>query len=262
MSANTVATNARIASEGAASRAQSALQHAATIKKDLMVHGIMPDGSMDSNAELTAQAIAKGQLPPPTGMALLNPKNQRILGRVMEINPSYDFTDVTAKRAAATAFTTGKQGDALRFVSTANAHLDQMGDLVAAMENHDTKVINRVSNWYKEQTGKPAPTTFDAVKNIVGQEVVKAIVANGGTGTERDEAAKSFSRSNSPAQLTEIIRHYRMIMGAQADNLLAQRRAVGLSDKTLPKYNTTTQGGNTPANSVLDAADAILNRGK
>jgi hypothetical protein len=215
----------------------------------LTIAGIGPNGEIDQNMERTAQAVASGQLPPPTGIALLNPKNQRMLGRVMEINPEYDFSSVTAKKAAASAFTSGSQGNALRSISTANAHLDQLGTLVDALKNGNIQVINRVAQDYSAATGNPAPTTFDAVKNIIGQEVVKAIVAGGGTGGERDEAAKAFDRANSPTQLKEAIGHYRMVMGAQESNLLEQRRAAGLPDSTLPKYNKPSTA---KASSVVD----------
>lgn len=204
--------------------------------------GVNPGGGLDDNSERTAQAIANGQLPAPTGMALLNPKNQRILGRVMEINPKYDFTDVTAKKAAAQAFTTGSQGNALRAVSTANAHLDQLGDLVDAMNNGNTQVLNKVANYFVTATGDPKVTNFDAIKNVVGQEVVKAIVAGGGSAGERDEAAKAFANEKSPDQLKGAIQHYRMVMKAQADNLKEQRRAAGLKDETMPNYQTGSGG--------------------
>lgn len=228
----------------------SRANNAATIAAENLRAGMSPDGKPTGDMETTAQAVANGQLPPPTGMALLNPKNQRILARVMEINPNYDYTTVSAKKAAATAFTTGREGQALRSVSTANAHLDQLNDLVDAMGNGNTQVINRVGNYFATQTGDPKVTNFDAIKNIVGQEVVKAIVAGGGSAGERDEAAKTFSDASSPAQLKGAIGHYRMVMKAQADNLLAQRRAAGLPDSTLPNYNAPGAAPGAPAKVV------------
>jgi hypothetical protein len=245
--ANTVANNATSAANNAAtnatSRSNAQLQASTsrqnnqdTIKKDLTVAGLNADGTPGIDTEATAQAIAKGQLPPPTGMALMNPKNQRVLGRVMEINPDYDYTTVAAKKAAATAFTTGTQGNALRAASTANAHLDQLGELADALGNGNLQIINKAKIAYQSATGSAAPTNFDGIKNIVGQEVVKAIVAGGGSAGERDEAAKTFSSASSPDQLKQAIQHYRMVMQAQADNLLEQRRAAGLPDSTLPNY--------------------------
>jgi hypothetical protein len=236
-SPDSVATNETSRANNAATQAGEDRRAAAGRSTQLQVAGVQPGGGLDENTERTAQAIAKGQLPAPTGMALLNPKNQRVLGRVMEINPQYDYTEVAAKKSAATSFGTGQLGNALRSVSTANAHLDQMNELVDALGNGNTQVINKVNNWYQTQTGNPAPTNFNAIKNVVGQEVVKAIVAGGGGVGEREEAAKAFSTANSPDQLKEAIQHYRMVMGAQADNLLAQRDAAGLSRSTLPNYN-------------------------
>jgi hypothetical protein len=228
-SPDNAATNARVAAEGAANR-----------RKDFTIAGLSPDGTPGGEIETTAQAIAKGQLPPPSGMALMNPKNQRVLARVMEINPDYDYTTVAAKKKAASDFTSGPLGNALRSVSTANDHLDQLGELVDALGNGNTQIINKAKNAYLTATGDPAPTNFDAIKNIVGQEVVKAIVAGGGSMTEREEAAKTFSTASSPAQLKGAIQHYRMVMGAQADNLMEQRRAAGLPDSTLPNYKKGT----------------------
>ncbi|MEI6283063.1 MAG: hypothetical protein WCP82_10185 [Alphaproteobacteria bacterium] len=247
-----------VSPDTAATNATSRANNRDTLAGENLRAGMMPGGGMDDNSERTAQAIASGQLPAPTGMALLNPKNQRILGRVMEINPQYDATTVSAKKAAATAFTSGTLGNALRSVSTANAHLDQMGELVDALGNGNTQIINKVSNWYQKQTGNPAPTNFDAIKAIVGQEVVKAIVAGGGGVGEREEAAKSFSTASSPQQLQGVIKHYRMVMGAQSENLLAQRDAAGLPRSTLPNYNT----GGAAQSDLHDKADAILKGGK
>jgi hypothetical protein len=97
-----------------------------TINAENLRAGVMPGGGMDENSERTAQAIASGQLPAPTGMALLNPKNQRILGRVMEINPQYDATTVDAKKKAARDFTTGQLGNSMRSFQVAGQHLDQL----------------------------------------------------------------------------------------------------------------------------------------
>lgn len=234
--ANTVANNATSRANNAATNATSRENNRANIKKDYTVAGLNPDGSPGGEIETTAQAIAKGQLPPPSGMALMNPKNQRVLARVMEINPEYDYTTVAAKKKAAADFGSGQLGNALRSVSTANDHLDQLGELVDALGNGNVQAINKAKNAYLTATGNAAPTNFDAIKNIVGQEVVKAIVAGGGSMTEREEAAKTFSTASSPAQLKGAIQHYRMVMGAQADNLMEQRRAAGLPDSTLPNY--------------------------
>jgi hypothetical protein len=108
------------------------------------------------------------------------------------------------------------------------------------------QVVNKVQNYFSKATGSPNVTNFDAIKAIVGQEVVKAIVAGGGGVGEREEAAKIFSSASSPAQLKGAIQHYRMVMGAQANNLMEQRRAAGLPDTTLPDYSKTNTSAQAP----------------
>ena len=261
-SADSVASNARALQIAQMQDARARATNAATIAKDLQIAGITPDGKVDANTEKTAQAIASGQLPAPTGMALLNPKNQRILGRVMEINPSYDFTEVAAKKKAATDFTSGTLGNSMRSFAVAGQHLDQLGQLVDAMNNGNMNIVNKIGNAYSTQTGNPAPTNFEAAKDIVSKEVVKAIVAGGGGVTERQELSHLMENARSPAQLKGIISQYRNLMGAQHDALLQQRRAAGLKDETLPKYQDANGSPNTPASGVpaMSAIDAEIAR--
>lgn len=246
---NTVSPNAVLEANtsranNAATNATSRANNADTIKKDLQVAGLSNDGSgVNPNVEQMAQAIAAGRAAPITGFALAKPQGQTVMRRVFEINPSYDETTYGAKAKAARDFTSGPQGNALRSVQTANAHLDQMNELADALNNGNVPVVNMIANRFAKETGNPAPTNFDAVKSIIGQEVVKAIVAGGGTGGERDEAAAAFSNAKSPAQLKGVIQHYRMVMGAQEANLLAQRDAAGLPRSTLPAYNAGGHGG-------------------
>lgn len=204
----------------------------------LIASGMSMPGQNDDNFERTAQAVASGQLAPPSGMALTNPKNQRLLGRVMEINPKYDFTDVTAKKTAAAAFTSGKEGAAMRSFAVAGQHLEQLGQLADALGNGNIQVINKVSQAIAQQTGSEAPTNFDATKQIVAKEVVKAIVAGGGGVEERKAMEETLSRAKSPSQLKGVITQFSNLMAAQHDALLQQRRAAGLSDSTLPVYRT------------------------
>jgi len=217
--------------------------------------GIGANGKLDDNSERTAQGIASGQLPAPTGMALLNPKNQKILGRVMEINPTYDFTEVAAKKKAAADFTSGTLGNSMRSFAVAGQHLDQLGTLVDALNNQDNQTVNKVGNAISTWNGATPVTDFNAAKDVVAKEVMKAIIAGGGGQAEREELAKALSSANSSAQLKGVIKQYRNLMGAQHDALLQQRRAAGLPDSTLPKYGETAPDPNAALHS---AADAII----
>jgi hypothetical protein len=214
----------------------STSNNSANIKKDLVLGGYNPDGTQTGDMETVAKAIASGQLAAPTGMAAANPRNYRLMQRVMEINPAYDFTDIAAKKTAASAFTTGALGNSMRSFATAGQHLDQLGELVDALGNKDLQAQNAAANKVKQWTGSTSVTNFNAAKDIVSKEVVKAIVAGGGGVSEREELARLMDAAKSPAQLKGVITTFRNLMAAQHENLLAQRRAAGLSDSTLPDY--------------------------
>lgn len=255
LQANTSAGNARLAAS------TSTAINKATIAKDFAINGLDPSGAPNADLLNTAKMVAEGKLLM-SERETATPRGQRIMGLVVKINPDYDETTMLARKKAAVEFTTGALGNGLRSVSTANAHLDQLGGLVDAMGNGDYQLVNKLSNAYATQTGKTAPTNFDAIKHIVGQEVVKAIVAGGGSAGERDEAGKIFSNASSPKQLKEAIGHYRMVMGAQADNLMEQRRAAGLPDSTLPKYDQVKHGENAGASALPpDVAAALKKHG-
>ena len=130
--------------------------------------------------------------------------------------------DTKAQGKVINAFTSGVEGRRVTALNTAVAHLDTMTQLTAALQNGDTKAINAAANVISKQTGQPAPTNFDAAKQIVAAEVIKAVVANGGTGKEREEAANNISTANSPEQLAGVIKTYQELMGGQLDSLRVQ----------------------------------------
>lgn len=253
LGANTSTANARLAAN------TSTANNRANINKDYAINGLDPSGTPTPDLQNAAKMIAEGRATM-SEREMATPRGQRIMGLVTQINPTYDSTTVAAKKKAAIDFTSGALGNSLRSVSTANAHLDQLNSLVDALDNGDTQLVNKLRNQYQTATGKTAPTDFNAIKQIVGQEVVKAIVAGGGSAGERDEAGHIFNDASSKAQLKSAISKYRMVMGAQADNLMEQRRAAGLPDSTLPNYQTT-HGATADSGLPPDVAAALKKHG-
>lgn len=232
----------------------SRANNAATIAKDYKVAGIDPqtgnfvgagDGSGSGMAGMV-DALGSYKLDPSQAFARMAPAMRAgVIAQVQQKYPDYDPTTYAAKTKAARDFTSGSQGNAMRSFAVAGQHLDQLNGLVDALNNKDTQAINRIGNYISEQTGNAAPTNFDAAKDVVSKEVVKAIVAGGGGVAERQELSELMSKAKSPAQLKGVIQQYRGLMSAQHDALLQQRRAAGLPDTTLPKY--TDANGSPPA---------------
>lgn len=208
----------------------------ANITKDYAVAGLNPDGTPGQANSALVKMIGEGRMIPSDRLES-TPRGQAVLAEVEKQYPGYDVTSARAKQKAAYDFGPGgKDATAMRSIGTATKHLDMLNTLVENLDNTDSPAFNSVANFWKTQTGGTAPKTFDAAKQIVGQEVIKAIVAGGGGVGERQEAADALSKASSPAQLKSVIATYKTIMGAQHESLLQQRDAAGLPRSTLPDY--------------------------
>jgi len=146
--------------------------------------------------------------------------------------------DTATQKRALTDFSTGVQGRMVNSMNTAINHLESLDKLAKALQNNDVRAINSVGNIVAKQTGSPAPTNFAAARQIVAQEIVKAIVANGGTGKERDEAAANIAAAGSPEQLAGVISTYTELLAGQLESLgLQYKNTTGRDDfnkKLLP----------------------------
>jgi hypothetical protein len=168
-----------------------------------------------------AAAIKSGQLPPLSGAALRTPSGQRIMGAVTA-DGTYDSTNFAAKAKAMNSFSTGPQGQAVKSFNVALSHLDTLGQAASALNNGDLKGVNQMGNAISSWTGNTAPTDFNAVKGIVGDEVTKAILGSGGGVADRQEAKATIDAANSPAQLQSVVQKYQGLMAGQLAGLRTQ----------------------------------------
>jgi len=117
-------------------------------------------------------------------------------------------------------------------------HLDTLQELGNSLKNRDTQAINRVANFWKTQTGEPGPTSFEGAKQLVADEVVKAIVGSGGGVHDREEAARTINAASSPAQLVGIIDTYKHLFGGQIKGLEQQYKAQSKRDDFRERFLT------------------------
>jgi hypothetical protein len=152
------------------------------------------------------------------------------------------------------AFSTGKQGDLIRSFNVGISHLNTLDGLVGALNNGDIQTFNKLGNAIAQETGKPAPTNFDAAKAIVGDEIIKAIVGGGGALADRENAQNQINRANSPAQLRGVISTYKELMAGQLRGLKKQYTdTTGRNDfdeRLAPETKIELEGG---SNSATDA---------
>lgn len=238
--------------------------------------GVLSPASLELAANMYAQS---GTLPAlGIGKGAANVKAQ-IMNRAAEITTGGNATnaadaaknilgakqDIGSQTQAVKAFATGKQGQQINAFNTAIDHLGTMDKLSDALANGDLKAINFLGNEVAKQTGQPAPTNFNAAKQIVTAEVIKAVVASGGGVTERQEAERNFANANSPAQLKGVIDTYKQLLGGQLKSLnLQYENTTGRKDfdkKLTPDAKATLaklRGAETPAATGVDLSNPLL----
>jgi len=236
--------------------------------------GIGQEGSQSENI---AKMIAEYRMAPYQGVAARSPQAAAIMNRVAELNPDYNATQYTSRSRAVTAFATGKEGQMVRSMNAVSLHLDTLDNYGKALATGNSNTINRWKQRFQEEFGRPAPTNFDAVKQIVAAEILKAVVPSGGGVTERDRAAENIIRSRSPAQMSGIISSYKEILGGQLQALRKEYEdTTGMRDfdkRLLPSVKKAFEsvaseagsGGGTeqqpPAQSTLERIKSKLPQG-
>ena len=194
--------------------------------------GVLSPESLELAANLYAQTGTLPQLG--IGKGAANVKSQ-IMNRAAQLtmgdgtsaadaatNLAAAKQDTGSRTQAVKAFATGKQGQQVTAFNTAIDHLSTMSKLSDALQNNDIKAFNSLGNTVARQTGQPAPTNFDAAKQIVTAEIIKAVVASGGGVKERQEAENNFAAASSPEQLKGVINTYKQLLGGQLNSLNLQ----------------------------------------
>ena len=160
-------------------------------------------GPDDPSVHTTAQMIGTYRLPGLTSYVIARqPKfSAAVNEELTKSYPGYRPSEYAARNAAARTFAAGPVGNQIQSVNTAVAHLGTAMELASALYNGDIQAVNRLKQEFKEQFGQDAPTNFNLARQIVGQEIVKAIVLGGGGVTERQDAQSHIDSAESPEQL-------------------------------------------------------------
>jgi hypothetical protein len=171
-----------------------------------------------------AQAIAGYQEAPLTGYAMSRPGSAGpdVMAEVFKINPDYQAARYPEVNRAMSEFGSGKLGSITRSMNVGIQHLDSIDALGKALQNGDVRLINSVAQAVKTELGVPAPVTFDAAKQIVADEIVKAIVGYSGAVNDRESMQEKLNKANSPEQLLAVTKEFRTLMAGQLQGLRKQ----------------------------------------
>lgn len=109
----------------------------------------------------------------------------------------------------------GQDGAGILAANAVSQHIKVYEDLAQAMNNGDVQAINSAKNRWQQEFGTAAPTNAAFANQIIGPELVKAIIAGGGTGAERDEMEKALSTNKSWEQAAGLSATAKRLLGGQ-----------------------------------------------
>ena len=211
------------------------------------VHAWQPTTYAGRNNREQIVAIAEYRQPP---VSTNKPANRMIMKDVERysqdvLHEPYDAAMYPTRKGVETHFTSGVEARRLTAINAVVGHFEVLNDaaqvLEAAMKGKqmgvsgmpgagvvaDIPALRRISSVLAKEFGWKGPIAFEAVRDIVADEVVKAIVINGGGVTDRQEIRNRISIAQSPPQLQEVMGRYKELLGGQAIALKQQYKSGG-----------------------------------
>jgi len=170
--------------------------------------------------EDTAKAIANyGEKPP----ALRDPQRNALLARARQLNPNYNEAGYGDRDIAYRNWTNpnGYGAKQIAAFTTVAGHLATLDKLADAMNNRDTPAINSALNWFQTATGDASITNFNAARQAVAAETIKAITGTAGALRDREEAQAIFGSAQSPAQIKGAINTVKELINSRLETSAA-----------------------------------------
>ena len=177
-----------------------------------------------------------------------------IINGIMKRYPDYNGFNILRRLATDKAFATGTAGNTLRSIEVADDHLETLMKTAAALKNGEVQRANAMMAGLATEFGRQEPVDFNTAKEIVGDEVVKAVTgAGGGTESDRANLKRNIVVGSSPEQFAGQEKTFRALLSGQIKGLYDQaKRGKGDVDEIFPR-NTLSKFGL----SVNDKGDLV-----
>ena len=200
-------------------------------------------------------AILEHRAAPPSGNST---RSSQLMQIVQAADPTYDAQQYKTKQGIETAFTAGLPSRTLKSINVADDHLKVLNSTIDALQNGDTKLFNQLGNTIATQFGAPAPTDFNGVKNIVADELVKAILGGAGALGDRKALQETVSAANSPEQLRSMIKRYQQLMDGQRTGLAEQYKSGGGNNANVLSLLNRNKPAASAAAAGVDTSNPLL----
>lgn len=220
-------------------------------------------------AAAQVKALVEGRMAFPTGMALKTPYWQQMLTAAAQYEPGFDATAWKRRNDTATAFSKGKQGDAVRAVNQTVMHAGKLSDAIDKLNNMGgvATLLNAPVNLVEEATGDPSQGTFRQTATALSSEMRKVFSGSGGGSlSELEKWEQSLPQNASKVQQQAYLKNgLELLQGAIGALNDQYQRGMGPSANVMalvsPQARATLQRleGASPTAPGAPEATKVLN---
>lgn len=150
------------------------------------------------------------------------PIRQEFLNKVMAANPQFNSANYDIEKGVMKSATSGKIADNLTAFNTASDHLRQLSSATDALENTDSRTLNKIGNTLGYEFGSDKTTNFNVIKNAVSGEISKVFKGGQATDAEIAHVMQPFDAANTTAQLKGAIKQAQSLMDSKRTALREQ----------------------------------------
>lgn len=156
--------------------------------------------SLDPQIATQVKAISEGRQPIPSGFAMRSPYWQNMMSMVSQYDPSYN----SSRQQVWKDFTSGLSARNITAMNTAIAHMGTMDKLADALKNNDIQAQNALTNFVRNQLGKPEIINYNLATQAVSDELMRVFRQVNASQQEAEEFRQKFSNAvaaRSPDQM-------------------------------------------------------------
>lgn len=196
----------------------------------------------------TVKGMADGTIPI-SPMLVRTPGGQALLNAVSQYDPNFDAVNYQARAKTRQDFTSGKSAQTITAFNTVLGHMDNLDKAAEKLNNSDYQVWNKVANAYESGRGDPRVQNFNAAKNAVTGELVKAFNGNHISDSQLKEWGSTIDSASSPEQLKAATRQLTELLGSKI-NALGEQYSNGMG-KTVNGISLLTPHAQESYNRIL-----------
>lgn len=188
-----------------------------TLRGDELLKSLNPAESAQ------VMAVVDGRAPLPSLSARMAPEAKRLRTLAFQYDPNFDATVYASRQKTQNDMADGKLAVQRTAANKLIAHIGDLHEVSAEINNSDTPLFNKVGNIISANRGDPRIAKFNVAKHLVLEEADKFFSGTGGTTVSgMEEMRKLINDAQSPQQLQGAMTQLEKMMKGQISAMADQ----------------------------------------